>query len=562
MANTLLMPKLGLTMEEGTLSMWHKKEGETVKQGEPLFDIETNKLVNTIEAEREGVLTRILVPEGETVPCLTPIGIIAAEGENPEASEAPRNAETAPKDRKKAGIGEVVVIGGGPGGYVAALRAGSLGANVTLIEKDKIGGTCLNRGCMPTKALLHSAETLNQIRNSEDFGIIANGIDFDWAKVQERRAFIVEKLTSGVAALLRAGKIKLKTGEASFLSKNELRVGDEIINAEKIILAVGGVPIMPPIDGLKESENILDSTAALCLDHVPEKLLIVGGGVIGLEMGLVYRSFGSEVTIVELTPRLLPGMDSELTGILQKQLESDGIVFYLNSRLASVKDRGGKTLCRIESPEGKFELEASKVLVAAGRKPKLDALAPDKAGIKLENGFIKVDEHLKSSVDGIYAIGDCAHPLMLAHAAMIMGEIAAANITGGNEIFYPQRCPNCVYIGPEFASIGYGEEELKEKGTDFETSRFPMYANGKSLVTNDTEGFIKIFSDKKFGELLGVHALCARATDIIETAALAIQLEVTKKEFSELICCHPSVSEALREAALRLDKKAIHIPNK
>lgn len=564
MAKTVVMPKLGLTMTEGTVSKWLKKVGDAVSEGEPLFEVETDKLTNTIEASASGILRHLFVQDGASVPVLGKIAIIAATDEDISAltaSETPASTPAAKAEAAPEG-GSVLVIGGGPGGYTAAIRAAQLGAKVTLIEKGEVGGTCLNRGCMPTKAMLHTSEIYELATSSADIGIACGDVSVDWEKVQGFRASVVEKLTSGVKALIRMNKIALAQGEAVFTGEKTVAVNGREYSAEKIIIASGSYPIIPGIPGVKDSAACIDSTACLTLDHIPESLLVIGGGVIGLELGTVYHRYGARVSVIEAQPRLLPLMDAELTGLLQAKLSGEGLDIHTSSTVLSVEGGEKGARVRVKCPEGEKLFEVEKVLLAVGRAPLTETLRPDKAGIKTENGFILTNDRLETNVSGIYAIGDCTGKLMLAHAAMAMGEIAAENAMGGSGSFDPDMSPSCAYVGPEFAGVGYTEERAKALGIEYKVGRFPTSGNGRSLVAGHTDGMIKVLAGAKYGELLGVHILAPSATELIEEAALAIKLEATLEELSETIHCHPTVAEALREACLAADKKAIHIPNK
>ena len=564
MATEILMPKLGLTMTEGTIDEWKKKVGDTVQKGEILFSVATDKLTNDVEAEEDGVLLKILVPAGETIACKTRIGWLGAAGEAvPEGDAAPvaAAAPAAPAEAK-AESGSVLVIGGGPGGYVAAIRAAQLGAKVTVIEKDKVGGTCLNRGCMPTKAMLHSSEIYEAATNSAGIGIIGRDVQVDWEKVQGFRAATVERLTSGVRALFKANKVKLVEGEAVFTGPKTVAVGGESYTADKLIIAAGSYPIIPGIPGVKESKAVIDSTGCLELDHIPESLLVIGGGVIGLELGSVYRRYGTKVTVVEMMPRLLPLMDGELTGLLQAKLAGEGMEILTSSQVQSVADTDKGAKVTVKTPEGEKLFEVEKILLCVGRGPATAGLGLDKAGIAVEKGFIRTNERMETNVPGVYAIGDCTGKLMLAHAAMAMGECAAENAMGGCRSFRPEQSPSCAYVGPEFAGVGFTEEQAKELGLDYKVGKFPTSGNGRSLVAGHTDGMIKILAGSRYGEILGVHILAPSATELIEEAALAIRLEATLEEFTSTIHCHPTVAEAVRECALAVDRKAIHIPNR
>lgn len=561
MAKEVVMPKLGLTMTEGTVEAWLKNEGDEVKEGEKLFSVSTDKLTNDIEATVSGKLLKILVPAGETVACLTPVAVIGAEGESYAAAPA-KTAAPAKAEEKSAEGGGVLVIGGGPGGYVAAIRAAQLGAKVTLAERAEIGGTCLNRGCMPTKALLHSSEVYELATNSADIGIIGRDVAVDWPRVQATRQSVSDKLTGGVRALMRANKVTVVEGEAKFTGPKTVKVGDKALDPDKIIIAVGSKPVMPPIPGLKECPACIDSTACLKLDHIPESLVVIGGGVIGVELGSVYRRFGSKVSVLELQDRILPQMDGELAELAAAQLVAEGMDLRTGAKVTRVDTTTNGAAVHAEIGGKDTVFEAEKVLVCVGRSPNLEGLGLDKAGIAVEGGFIKVDKRLETSVPGVFAVGDCSGRLMLAHAAMAMGEAAAENAMGGEAGFNEDMSPACAYVGPEIAGVGYTEERAKELGIEYIVGRFPTSANGRSLVSGCTGGLIKVLAGPKFGEILGVHILAPSATELIEEAALAIRLEATLDELTDTIHCHPTVAEALREAALAAQKRAIHIPNK
>lgn len=561
MAKEVVMPKLGLTMTEGTVEAWLKNEGDEVKEGEKLFSVSTDKLTNDIEATVSGKLLKILVPAGETVACLTPVAVIGAEGESYAAAPA-KTAAPAKAEEKSAEGGGVLVIGGGPGGYVAAIRAAQLGAKVTLAERAEIGGTCLNRGCMPTKALLHSSEVYELATNSADIGIIGRDVAVDWPRVQATRQSVSDKLTGGVRALMRANKVTVVEGEAKFTGPKTVEVGGKTLNPDKIIIAVGSKPVMPPIPGLKECPACIDSTACLKLDHIPESLVVIGGGVIGVELGSVYRRFGSKVSVLELQDRILPQMDGELAELAAAQLVAEGMDLRTGAKVTRVDTTTNGAAVHAEIGGKDTVFEAEKVLVCVGRSPNLEGLGLDKAGIAVDGGFIKVDKRLETSVPGVFAVGDCSGRLMLAHAAMAMGEAAAENAMGGEAGFNEDMSPACAYVGPEIAGVGYTEERAKELGIEYIVGRFPTSANGRSLVSGCTGGLIKVLAGPKFGEILGVHILAPSATELIEEAALAIRLEATLDELTDTIHCHPTVAEALREAALAAQKRAIHIPNK
>jgi dihydrolipoamide dehydrogenase len=462
---------------------------------------------------------------------------------------------------------EVIVVGGGPGGYVAAIRAAQLGGKVTLIEKTKLGGTCLNVGCIPTKVLLHSADLLAEAKHGNDFGINVSVDGFDWKKVLKKKDDISGQLVNGINGLMKANRIKVINGTAEFISSDTLSVTKadgttQVLGAGKIILATGSVPTIPPIPGVKENENCIDSTGALSLTEVPQSLLIIGGGVIGVEFASIYSQFGTKVTIIEALPKLLPLMDEELTSILRNKMEKNGVSIYTEAKVQSVESSPVGAKVNVEYKGRVKSFEAEKVLVAVGRRANTESLNLQKAGIENDRGRIQVNDRMETSVKNIYAIGDCLGQVMLAHVASVQGEVAAENAMGLNESYNGKTVPACVYTNPEFASVGLTEEMAKEQQIDYIIGKFPLFANGKSLIMNGGDGMIKVVAGKEFKEILGVHIIGPRATDLIAECALAIGLEATVEEIISTIHAHPTIGEAVREAALSVENRAIHIPNK
>lgn len=566
MAVEVKMPQLGLTMEEGTVSKWIKKEGDTVKVGDILVEITTDKLTSEVASEEEGTLIKIVAEEGTDVPVK---GILAYIGQAGEVvgGTAPTVAPQVAPAPKKDGKTTIAVIGGGPGGYVAAIRAAQLGGEVTLIEKNKLGGTCLNVGCIPTKVLLHSAEALAEAKEMAELGINVEVKGVDWNKVQAKKNAVTNQLVSGVSGLMKANKIKVIEGVATFASKDTLVVtkkdgSKENLTFDKIIIAAGSVPAVPPIPGVKENANCVDSTGALSFDTVPKSLLVIGGGVIGIELATAYSRFGTEVTVVEAMSKLLPMMDGELTAQLRKMMETRGIKIMTDAKVQSVEGVGAATKVNVEVG-GKVEaFTADKVLVAVGRRTDTEALNLDAVGIAHDRGRISVNDKMETSVANVYAIGDCLGKVMLAHVASAQGEIAAENALGEDVNYDGTTNPSCVYTDPEFAGVGLTEDKAKELGIEYQVGKFPLMANGKSLIMNGGVGMIKFIIGKEYKEVLGVHILGPRATDLIGECALAIGMEATVEDIFATIHAHPTVTEAVREAALAAEKRAIHIPNK
>ena len=462
---------------------------------------------------------------------------------------------------------KVVVIGAGPGGYVAAIRLAQLGAEVILIEKDKLGGTCLNVGCIPTKVLLHCAEVVTNLGEAQELGVKVDSSSINWDKVQEKRKKISSQLVMGVGSLVKANKIKLIEGSASFVDKHTLNIvkkdkTEEKLTFDKLIIASGSVPAIPPIPGVKECPACIDSTAALELDKVPKSMRVIGGGVIGIEMATAYSAFGTKVTIVEALPKILPLMDGELSKMLKKSMQEKNIEILTGTKVLSVETTALGAKVNVETEQGNKSFEAEKVLVAVGRRTYTESLDLAAAGIANDRGRITVNDKMQTNVEGIYAIGDCLGKVMLAHVASAQGEVAAENIMGANKQFNGATSPSCVYTDPEFAGVGLTEEQAKEQNKDYEVGRFPLAANGKALIANGGQGVVKVIKGKEYNEILGVHILGPRATDLIAEAALMIGMEATAEDVIETIHAHPTLTEAVREAVLASEGIAIHIPNK
>lgn len=575
MAYELKMPQLGLTMEEGTLSKWLKHEGDTVKAGEVVAEITTDKLTNELTSEQDGVMLKLVAQEGDDIPVKGTLAWIGQVGEAvpgavPAAvAAAVPQAPAAPAAAPAGGKKSVIVIGGGPGGYVAAIRAAQLGAEVTVVEKQYLGGTCLNVGCIPTKCLLHSAELVEQIKTQgKEIGVEVEGVKVNFPQVIAHKNAISKQLTSGVAGLLKLNKVKKVDGTAKFIGEKQLEVtkadgSKETMTADAIIVATGSVNAQPPIPGLKENPNCIDSTGALSLEKLPQTMVVIGGGVIGLELACAYAAFGTKITVVEAMDHMLPMLDGDLTKIGVAHMKKMGMDFHLECPVQSVESSpvGAKVVCKDKSGKT-VTFEAEKVLVAIGRKANTAGL--DLAAGKIDNdkGRILVNDKMETNVPGVYAIGDCVFGhAQLAHTASAMGEVASENICGLEAHYCEKTNPTCVYMEPEAASVGLTEEQCKAQGIAYKVGKFPMSANGKALILNGGEGLVKIIAGAEYGEILGMHIIGPRATDLIAEGALAIEGEMTLDEIIDTIHSHPTVTETMREAALNAEKRAIHTKN-
>jgi dihydrolipoamide dehydrogenase len=441
------------------------------------------------------------------------------------------------------------IIGGGVAGYPAAIRAARSGAEVTLIEREAIGGTCLNWGCIPAKALLQSAETATRIRESEVFGVRVSGFELDFQTVMNRKAAVVERLTKGVGILLATKKIRVVNGTAEFLDSRTVRVleTDEKIKSDCILIATGSKPAYPLIEGLASS-GAWNSSDVLGMESVPARVAIIGGGFIGVEFAQVLKAFGSDVTILELMPQIVPGVDREIAATLQRLLSRSGIKVITSARVGKISAGGAQKSVFYACEDRSEELVADRVILATGRKPDFSHLGIDHVGINAAKGAIAVNDRLETSVPGIYAAGDVTGGIMLAHAATAEGNLAARNMLGADLRMDYGTVPGCVYTRPEIASVGLTEEEAKA-ANDIEIGRFFFRANGKAVIMNEIDGMVKIVSDRKSGHVLGVHILGPHATDLISEAVLGMRLGMTTKDLAETIHPHPSLSEVIMEAA-------------
>ncbi len=400
-----------------------------------------------------------------------------------------------------------------------------------------------------------------------EYGIHIEVKNVDWKQVQAKKNAITAQLVGGVTGLMKANKIQVVEGTASFASKDTLAVlkkdgTKENMTFDKIIIAAGSVPAVPPIPGVKENANCVDSTGALSFEEIPKSLLVIGGGVIGIELATAYSKFGTEVTVVEAAPKLLPMMDGELTAQLRKLMEAKGVKIMTDAKVQSVEAAAVGAKVNVEIGGKVQPFEAEKVLVAVGRRTDTEALNLDAAGIANDRGRITVNDKMETNVPNVYAIGDCLGKVMLAHVASAQGEVAAENALGENAVYNGATNPSCVYTDPEFAGVGLTEEKAKELGIAYQVGKFPLMANGKSLIMNGGVGSIKFIIGTEYKEVLGVHILGPRATDLIGECALAIGMEATVEDIIAAIHAHPTVTEAVREAALAAEKRAIHIPNK
>jgi dihydrolipoamide dehydrogenase len=470
---------------------------------------------------------------------------------------------------------DVVVIGAGPGGYIAAIRAAQHGLKVACIDewknkdgKNAFGGTCLNAGCIPSKALLESSELYHRAQHEfKKHGISTGDLAMDVATMQKRRAGIVRQLTGGIAGLFKAGKVDGLVGHGKLLAgkKVEFTPVDgkpEVIEAANVILASGSVPIELP-SAKFDDENIIDSWGALELDAVPGRLGVIGAGVIGLELGSVWGRLGSDVTIVEAMDNLLFMADRDVAKVAAKEFKQQGLDIKLGARLTGASAGKKGVTVNYEDKSGEHSFEVDKLVVAVGRKPFTDGLLADDSGIQLDDrGFIVVDDECRTRVKGVYAIGDCVRGPMLAHKASEEGVMAADLIAGEVAEMNYNVIPSVIYTAPEIAWVGKTEEEVKDSGRPYKTGSFPFAADGRAKALEQTSGMVKIISASDDDEILGVHIIGPMAGELIAEAVLAMEFSASTEDIQRTIHAHPSLSEAMHEAALAVDKKALNFPNK
>ena len=457
---------------------------------------------------------------------------------------------------------DLIVIGGGPAGYVGAIRAAQLGKKVVCVERDRVGGTCLNWGCIPTKALLRNAEVYNTMaKRGAEFGITAEGLSVDWSAVIGRSRQVSDRLSNGIAFLFKKNKIDHVSGEARILGPGKVQVtaaDGKVSELEggKILIATGArtreVPAFP-----FNGKTIIGSKDALVLPKRPETMLVIGSGAIGTELSYVYHCFGTKVTLVEALPRILPNEDNDVCTAMERSFKKQGITCMAGAKVDSLTDNGDSVTASITTKNGKVqEITADVCLVAIGVVP----VVPEAEGLKLtQRGFIEVDERYETSIPGVYAAGDCIGGIMLAHTASYEAEQAVEGMFDtAHKPLHPVVVPGCTYCHPQVASVGKRERELQEAGVEYKVGKFPFQAIGKAVAAGETEGFVKLIFGKENGELLGAHIVGDGATELLSTPELAMNSELTDADMNAMIYAHPTLSEAIHEAVLAADGRAIH----
>ncbi|EGJ27349.1 dihydrolipoyl dehydrogenase [Streptococcus porcinus] len=584
MAVEIIMPKLGVDMQEGEIIEWKKQEGDTVNEGDILLEINSDKTNMEIEAEDAGVLLKIVRQAGDVVPVTEVIGYIGAEGEEIQEGSSGAAAEKATADLEAAGLEvpkapaqsdapaakadkapladneyDIVVIGGGPAGYYAAIRGAQLGGKIAIVEKTEFGGTCLNVGCIPTKTYLKNAEILDGLKIAAGRGInlASTNYTIDMDKTVEFKNSVVKTLTGGVKGLLKANKVTIFNGLGQVNPDKTVSIGSETIKGRNIILATGSKVSRINIPGI-DSKLVLTSDDILDLREMPKTLAVMGGGVVGIELGLVWASYGVEVTVIEMADRIIPAMDKEVSTELQKILTKKGMKIKTSVGVEEIVEANNQLTLKLNNGE---EVVAEKALLSIGRVPQMNGL--ENLNLEMDRNRIKVNAYQETSIPGIYAPGDVNGTKMLAHAAYRMGEVAAENAMHGNvRKANLEFTPAAVYTHPEVAMVGITEEDARAKYGDILVGRNSFTGNGRAIASNEAHGFVKVIADAKFHEILGVHIIGPAAAEMINEAATIMESELTVDELLLSIHGHPTFSEVMYEAFADVLGEAIHNPPK
>jgi len=577
MGKFLLMPKLGMTMESGKIMKWLCKVGDRLEKGDSFVEVQTDKVSLEVDTIYEGTILKFYCNEGDEVPVTREIAYIGESGEKAPDIDGNMisNGEAVPvKEEPKVEVKEalkirkdemevksdLVVIGGGPGGYVAAIRAAKLGAKVILVEKDKLGGVCLNKGCIPTKSLVKNADVWISIKNADSMGISVMEAGFDWGKVISRKNAVVKQLVNGVEGLLKKNGVKVVSGNAKVLDSSTVKIEisggskEEEIKTRYILIATGTVPSRVNIN-TEPGVEIMDTYEVLNLNSLPKSMVIIGGGYIGSELASVFNAFGVDVSIVEVLPTILSVVDGDIVKVVQDEFTRRGIKLYTGIGVNKICKSGANY--QIILSDGKT-VETEKILMAVGRKP--DDSAFISLGLKVnEKGYIEVNDRMETSIKNVLAIGDITGKIQLAHVASAQGIAAVENLFGKENHMSYDVVPSCIFTNPEVAYVGMTEKQVKEKNIPYKVFKFPFYVSGKALALGDTRGFVKIIADSRWDEILGVHIVGPEAINIITEAVVAMKMEATVEDLAYTIHPHPTLSEAIMEASEGIIGKATHI---
>ncbi len=553
----------------GVIGCIYKAEGDIVKVGDEVLDIEVKKGNTTFSSDVEGKIIEIKVEQGDKVSIGDVLFTVEGEkaGSKGEAGKKQGFNYMANflKPQKETIDGDIVVIGGGPGGYVAAIEGAKQGAKVILIEKENLGGTCLNRGCIPTKALVRSSEVYELVKNSKDYGIFSASSGYDFSEIIERKNEVVKELVGGIDYLMSKNNITVFKGSGEITDKNTVFVKEKnkevTINAKNIIIATGSATFIPPIKGV-ESKNVLTSTEMLNLTMLPEKIIIVGGGVIGMEFAFICRALDADVSVVEFADDILIAMDEDIRNEIREAALEKGIKIYTGSKVEEIIDtEEGKSIVVFDKEDIKGYITGDKILMSVGRVPFYGNIDLEKIGISLNDKGrgIKVNSRMQTTAENIYAVGDVTNIIQLAHVASHQGLVAVENILGKDTEAEYSVIPSAIFTMPEIASVGITEKIAKEQGISVNVGKFPFGANGKALTQGERRGFVKIITEEKTGIILGGAIIGPHATDLIHEVAIAVKNKLTAEHVINTVHAHPTTAEAVHEAMLATTARgAIH----
>ena len=569
------MPRQGQSVESCIIAGWKVKEGDTVAAGQALCEVETDKATFEVPAPAAGTVLGVFYAEGADVPVLKVIAAIGAAGENidalrpadaapaaPKAASAPAPkaevkaapVKAAPAPVAAAGVKDtaefdIIIIGAGPGGYVMAERAGHLGKKVLLIEKQYLGGVCLNWGCIPTKTLLNSAKPYVHAKEAPEFGVTTGDVKFDITKAMAWKNEVIDTLRAGIAFMMKKNKVTVVNGEAKLLGPRKVQVGDKVYEGTNVVIATGSSPFVPPIPGAKQP-HVMTSTEILSIDKMPKTLTVIGGGVIGVEFASFFSSLGVKVDVIEMLEEIIPFMDREQAKEFRKALKGK-VEFNLGCKVTAIDGHDVKyTNAKGESKS----IQADIVLMSVGRVPNLGNMGFEEAGLDFDRRGIKVDEQQRTNLPNVYAIGDVTGKSQLAHSATRMGEVALNTICGQRDRFRMNAIPWAVYSMPEVAGCGYTEEQAQAAGHKVKTASLPLTMSGRFLAENGKRGpgSVKVIKDADTDVLLGVHMVGAGCSEMIYGAAVMIEAELRVKDIREIVFPHPTVGEVIRDTMFSL----------
>nr|WP_199798729.1 dihydrolipoyl dehydrogenase [Clostridium tetani] len=559
MIKEIKLEKLFPGSKEGKVGKIHKSIGEGIKSGEVLMEVEGKKGNIPVKAKEDGKIHSVEIEEGAIVK----IGDVLLKIEIEEVTLDEfviDKDEFAKKSELKSLECDVAILGAGPGGYVAAIQAAKLGAKVVLVEKDKVGGTCLNRGCIPTKAFVRSSEIYSNVKNSEKYGISLENPSIDIKKVVARKDNIVDKLVGGIQYLIQKHNIELISGNGKLIDKNTIETKDALIKAKNIVIASGSKASVLPIKG-SNLKQVITSEEALDLKELPEKIAIIGGGVIGMEFAFIYANMGVEVSVIEYFDNVLSMLDEDVIKEITDIGKEKGIKFYTNSKVEEIlEDENEGCIVKFTNKSEEKFIFCDKVLMSVGRQPYMENMGVEELGIELNQNKrgIKVNTKMETSVSDIYAIGDVTNVIQLAHVASHQGIVAVKNIMGKDiEIDY-SAVPSVIFTEPEIAVVGVCEKIAKENNLDVEVGKFPFSANGKALTLGEDRGFIKVIKEKATGKVVGASIIGAHASDLIAELTLAVKNGLTSEQIAETIHAHPTTAEVVHEASLAVEGGALH----